>query len=423
MKKNDQADIAKAFCKKHGLTEDQFYGKETVGGDLDLGSVTSLPDGFNPTVGGYLYLGSVTSLPDGFNPTVGGDLYLGSVTSLPDGFNPTVGGDLYLGSVTSLPDGFNPTVGGYLDLGSVTSLPDGFNPTVGGDLYLRSVTSLPDGFNPTVGGDLDLGSVTSLPDGFNPTVGGYLDLGSVTSLPDGFNPTVGGYLDLGSVTSLPDGFNPTVGGYLDLGSVTSLPDGFNPTVGGDLDLGSVTSLPDGFNPTVGGDLILKDSRKYIGANVPPVESVKEKMDFYWDKDGKRFAVVDGIFCQLLTEREHTTNGQTYSIFSAQRINKKEIFFVAKQGHYHAHGEDLRKAVEDLHFKINAEKIRKEPIGADTIISVQHYRIITGACELGCKQWMEQNGITNTEMKAKDLLPLLKKSNAYGFERFKSLVTF
>jgi hypothetical protein len=110
-----------------------------VGGDLDLRSVTSLPEGFAPTVGGDLDLLSVTSLPEGFAPTVGGDLYLLSVTSLPEGFAPTVGGDLYLSSVTSLPEGFAPTVGGDLYLHSVTSLPEGFAPTVGGDLYLHSV--------------------------------------------------------------------------------------------------------------------------------------------------------------------------------------------------------------------------------------------------------------------------------------------
>ena len=128
----------KDFCKKYGLTEDQATGKEHVGGDL--------------------YLRSVTSIPEGFNPTVGGDLYLRSVTSIPEGFNPTVGGGLDLSSVTSIPEGFNPTVGGDLDLRSVTSIPEGFNPTVGGGLYLSSVTSIPEGFNPTVGGGLDLSS-------------------------------------------------------------------------------------------------------------------------------------------------------------------------------------------------------------------------------------------------------------------------
>jgi len=100
--------------KSDALTEDQFYGREKIAGDLYLGLLTSIPEGFNPTVGGYLYLGSLTSIPEGFNPTVGGYLYLGSLTSIPEGFNPTVGGDLYLGLLTSIPEGFNPTVGGCL---------------------------------------------------------------------------------------------------------------------------------------------------------------------------------------------------------------------------------------------------------------------------------------------------------------------
>ncbi len=155
------------FCKNYRITEKQFLGEDTVGG--------------------YLYLGSVTSIPKGFNPTVGGDLYLGRLTSIPEGFNPTVGGNLDLGSLTSIPEGFNPTVGGYLDLRSLTSIPEGFNPTVGGNLYLGRLTSIPEGFNPTVGGNLYLGRLTSIPEGFNPTVGGYLDLGSLTSIPEGFN--------------------------------------------------------------------------------------------------------------------------------------------------------------------------------------------------------------------------------------------
>jgi len=82
------------WLKKHKIqyTVDAD-GKIDISGYLDLSSVTSIPDGFNPTVGGYLDLSSVTSIPDGFNPTVGGSLYLSSVTSgrkkqkkLPEGF-------------------------------------------------------------------------------------------------------------------------------------------------------------------------------------------------------------------------------------------------------------------------------------------------------------------------------------------------
>ena len=57
----------KLFCKEHGITIDQFYGKYKIS-DLYLSSLTSIPEGFNPTVGGSLYLRSLTSIPEGFNP-------------------------------------------------------------------------------------------------------------------------------------------------------------------------------------------------------------------------------------------------------------------------------------------------------------------------------------------------------------------
>ena len=68
----------KEFCKKHGITENQFKGIEKINGSLHLSSLTTIPEGFNPTVGGWLYLSSLTTIPEWFNPTVGGSLDLNS---------------------------------------------------------------------------------------------------------------------------------------------------------------------------------------------------------------------------------------------------------------------------------------------------------------------------------------------------------
>ena len=89
----------KEFCKKYELSEDQFYGREKIAGSLDLSSVTSLPEGFNPNVRRNLDLSSLTSLPESFNPTIGENLDLRSVTSLPENFNLTIDGDLDLCSI------------------------------------------------------------------------------------------------------------------------------------------------------------------------------------------------------------------------------------------------------------------------------------------------------------------------------------
>ena len=83
--------IVVEFCKQSGITKKQFCGKEKIGGYLDLSSLTSIPEGFNPTVGGSLDLRSLTSIPEGFNPTVGGSLYLSNglkfnYKKLPNGY-------------------------------------------------------------------------------------------------------------------------------------------------------------------------------------------------------------------------------------------------------------------------------------------------------------------------------------------------
>lgn len=87
----------------------------------------------------------------------------------------------------------------------------------------------------------------------------------------------------------------------------------------------------------------------------------------------------------------------------------------------------------MEFKFISEKLKKEPITENTEFTVKYYRLLTGACDSGCRNWMLNNNIPfkvvgddTVELKpikAKELLPILEKSNAYGVERFKSLVTF
>ena len=99
-------------------------------------------------------------------------------------------------------------------------------------------------------------------------------------------------------------------------------------------------------------------------------------------------------------------------------------YVANKDTFYAHGCTIKKAISDLEFKIIAEKLKAEPIQKDTMITPMYYRIITGACELGVKDWIEKNGLEGKEeMRADELLPILEKSGAYALERFKSLITW
>ena len=190
---------------------------------------------------------------------------------------------------------------------------------------------------------------------------------------------------------------------------------------GYLDLRSVTTLPDGFNPTVGGSLYLGSGQKYIGAQVPELRINK---NYFWNNNNKTYALIDGIFCEIISKKESEVSGQIITIYSARSIAKSDTFFVVKMGDYYAHGNELKQAVEDVQFKIASEKLKNEPISADTIISIKKYRLITGACEMGCNSWLANNNLTGVEeMRADKLLPLLKKTNAYGYEKFNQLVNF
>ena len=116
------------------------------------------------------------------------------------------------------------------------------------------------------------------------------------------------------------------------------------------------------------------------------------------------------------------SGYILKSFSKNKIIK-EVSYVAQKDNFSAHGETLKKAISDLQFKLISEKLKKEPINKNTVITINYYRLLTGACEQGVKSWMQSNNIKKEEYKASELLPLLEKSNAYGLDKFKSMITF
>jgi hypothetical protein len=190
-------------------------------------------------------------------------------------------------------------------------------------------------------------------------------------------------------------------------------------VGGDLYLSNnqLTALPDGFNPTVGGDLYLSNNQ--LTLKEPKTNKPTSNVLSWCGK----YVKVDGIFTEILHKR-----GNVYKV---RKLNTTKEFWMVTDGKFtHAHGDTIKKAKEDFNFKIIAEQLKKDPIKKDTVISVKYYRIVTGACEYGCLEWMKKNKLVKTDneglnytIKAKDLLPLLVKTNAYGVDRIKSLINW
>jgi hypothetical protein len=190
-------------------------------------------------------------------------------------------------------------------------------------------------------------------------------------------------------------------------SITSLPD--NLQVGRYLDLEgtSITSLPD--NLQVGRSLDLR------GTSITKKEVLKPITNLMFFEKGN-YILADCLFTKILSKKGN--------IYKVKEIGKSKQFYLVTDGKFtHSHGDTLKKAKSDFEFKIISEKLKKEPINADTIIDINYYRLVTGACELGVKQWIESNNISVEKMRADKLLPILEKTNAYGIDIFKQLINF
>ena len=146
--------------------------------------------------------------------------------------------------------------------------------------------------------------------------------------------------------------------------------------------------------------------------------------------------VDG-YCFVITAEKTAKGIRIYTGYNLLGVKKgsiiNEVGFVAEKDNFTAHGETVKKAIGDLQFKIIAEKLQNDPIKPDTTFTVKYYRLLTGACDMGCRSWLtannipfdvvDGNAVEKEPIKAKDLLPLLQKTGAYGLDKFKSLITF
>ncbi len=255
-------------------------------------------------------------------------------------------------------------------------------------------------------GSLYLRSVTSIPDGCSFNVGEYLDLSSLKSIPDGCSFTVGGCLYLSSVTSIPDGCSFTVGRHLYLSSLTSIPDGCSFTVGWNLNLRSLTSIPDGCSFTVGGSL---DLRSGLTCSTLPCPSILS-----W-QDG-RYIKCDGLFMEVISKRKN--------VWKVKSLNKDEISYIVTDGNdRYSHGVTIKDAKASLIFKISDRDPSKyEHLTVEDSLSKEEmigcYRVITGACEFGVKEFIQRklNGEMKKQYKIQDVITITE--NEYGHQQFK-----
>ena len=337
----------------------------------------------------------------------------------------TINGYLSLRSLQACDKDFlkGTTINGGLSLNSLQACDKDFlkGTTINGSLYLNSLQACDKDFlkGTTINGYLDLNSLQACDKDFlkGTTINGYLSLRSLQACDKDFlkGTTINGYLYLRSLQACDKDFlkGATINGSLDLHSLQACDKDFlkGTTINGGLYLNSLQACDKDFlkGTTINGCLYLCSLQ---ACDKDLLENNVKKLKVGYNKKGE-YCFFDGILSKVKSVKK--TKG--YIIYTTP------FGYVAQKGKLAAHGDTVKKSIIDLVFKKNVDKLKKTPINKDTVITRQYYRAITGACESGMKQWMMSNGIEKEKIKAMDLLPMLKKTNAFGFNKIKSLVTF
>ena len=217
--------------------------------------------------------------------------------------------------------------------------------------------------------------------------GEHVYLRSLTTLPDDVVFNNGGGVYLSSLTTLPEGVVFNNGGYVDLSSLTTLPDDVVFNNGGGVYLDSLE------NQTV----------KYQGKKI-------------------KIRYIDGYTMIIKSSKKVNDYIIMYAEYFRGAKADKRTCYIAERGGLYAHGENIQQAMSDCNIKYMQENCDVsdivEKIKKKGIVTVEDYRLITGACAFGCQQFLKEKGITETEKPLNEVLDLVK--DAYGGERFRKL---
>ena len=182
-------------------------------------------------------------------------------------------------------------------------------------------------------------------------------------------------------------------------------------ISGDLYLSNnnLTSLPDGFNPTVGGGLSLYNNNL---TSLPEFTNTNYKGLLSW-KNGK-YIKIDGIFCEVISKRMLFWKVKKYA-------SNKEFYVVTDGNENYSHGDTIKEAKKDLIYKIsNRSKDDYKELTHESILkfdeAVKCYRVITGACQFGVKEFLQRKTINKKKFTIKEIITLT--NGEYGNTDFK-----
>jgi len=260
---------------------------------------------------------------------------------------------------------------------------------------------------------------------------GYVDLRSLTSMPENVKFENQGNVDLESLTSMPENVKFENQGYVDLESLTSMPENVKFENQGNVYLRSLTSMPENVKFENQGYVYLRsltsmpENVKFENQGNVYLRSLSGQTITY---QGKKLSIkhIDGSTMIILKSKsrdDFTIHTAIY--FKGGNIDKLPKCYIAQRGDYFAHGETIKECINDVQFKFMQNDLDVNTlvteIKAKQTVSINEYRLLTGACSFGVQNFMKDNNIKEDELPLDKVIEITK--GYYGgsrlFELFKS----
>ena len=258
---------------------------------------------------------------------------------------------------------------GYVCLESLTTLPENVKFENQGNVYLENLTTLSENVKFENQGNVYLESLTTLPENVKFENQGHVCLERLTTLPENVKFENQGNVYLENLTTLPENVKFENQGYVYLGSLN------------------------GKTITYRGK---KLKIRHIDGETMIIQSSKEK---------------DGF---IISKALYLKGGELKNMPSC---------YIAEKENLYAHGESMKKAIEDVNFKymqINLDKNKLvSQIKARGTITKNDYRLLTGACQMGVNNFCSELNIIEDEISVQKALEITK--GRYGYETFKRLL--
>ncbi len=163
----------------------------------------------------------------------------------------------------------------------------------------------------------------------------------------------------------------------------------------------------------------EDGKKLLSVKASIIDGNKLLADEWYRLEGGEFTHVDfsdGVFSHVKSIKK--LGGATVKTVIIDGKKKKSYIYIS--GGKSAHGETIEKAKADLRFKISdrdTTKFKTWKVTDEKMLDevIEAYRIITGACEQGTRNFVESQGELPKKMTVADVISRTK--GAFGNEKF------